>query len=124
MLQHRSAGVFQNDSSLVGKRVAAKQQRYAPERRETYERVYHAADCRRLSAADPRDDIEPEQADAAPVDAADYGQNKCDAVDYHLQTLLSHSVFPNAKGLFAKNFPFDKSSAASLFTRRQLRCII
>mgnify|MGYP002447175834 CR=1 FL=1 len=58
------------------------------------------------------------------VDAADYGQNKCDAVDYHLQTLLSHSVFPIGKELFAKIFPFDKSSAFSLFTRPHRRCII
>jgi hypothetical protein len=109
---------------LIGKRVAAEKQRDAPKRGEADKRVYHSADCRRLSAADPCDDIEFEQADAAPVDAADYGQNKCDAVDYHLQTLLSHSVFPIGKELFTKIFPFDKSSAFSLFTRPHRRCII
>ena len=109
---------------FVGKRIVAEEQRDAPKRRETDERVYHAAHGRRLPAADPCNYIEPEQTDAAPVDAADYGQNKCDAVDYHLQTLLSHSVFPIGKELFTKNFPFDKSSAFSLFTSPPGHCII
>lgn len=67
----------------VGQGVAAKQQRYAPKRGKGHKRVYHAAERGGLPAAERGDDVKAEQADAAPVYAADYGQSKCDAVDYH-----------------------------------------
>lgn len=67
----------------VGEGVAAEQQRYAPKRGKRHKRVYHAADRGGLPAAERGDDVKAEQADAAPVYAADYGQSECDAVDYH-----------------------------------------
>ena len=83
------------------------QQGNAPQGGEADKGVDHAGDRRGLSAAYPCDYVELEQTDAAPVDTADYRENKCDAIYYH--GLLSSSLcgFPYslpALFLFIKKF--------------------
>ena len=54
----------------------AEQERNAPERRQAHEREDHAAESAVLSAEQSGDEIELEQADAAPVQPADNGENQ------------------------------------------------
>lgn len=44
--------------------------------------IYDAAEKRLLAAEEPRDDIEFEKADTAPVEAADDGEDKCDPIKH------------------------------------------
>jgi hypothetical protein len=53
-------------------RILPEKQRDAPDACERHERIYDPRDYRSLAAAYPRDDIEFEQAYAAPVERADY----------------------------------------------------
>ena len=75
------------------------------------------ADGSGLSAEEPGDKIEAEQADAAPVDPADDGQDQSDTVHDHKALLLSYDIALIVSERKAK-YSFDKTGAASLFTNR------
>ena len=60
--------------------ASAKQQRNAPNACKSYNGVDDAAEQRGLSAADPGNEVELKQSDAAPVESAYDGQNQRNAI--------------------------------------------
>ena len=68
---------------LVKGFASAKQQRNAPNACKTYNGVDNAREQRGLSAADPCNDVELKQSDAAPVESTNDGQNQRNAIQYH-----------------------------------------
>ena len=99
-------------SVVVGTAVSVlEQQGYAPERGKTYESVDHAADGRGLSAEYPRNKVKSEQSDASPVNTADDGQYKRDAIYNHGARLLSRLVCSRRRTFIIEIFAFDKTGA-------------
>ena len=54
----------------------------APNARKRDDGIYDAAEKCLLAAEEPRDDIELEKTDTAPVEAADDGEDECDSVKH------------------------------------------
>lgn len=70
-------------SVLDGIRLAAEQQRHAPDRGQAHQRVDHAADRGGLPAEQVGDHVESKQSDTAPVQPADDSQRQGDSVHNH-----------------------------------------
>ena len=81
-----------------GRFAFSEEKAYEPETADSDERIYHAAHDLALSAENPGDYIETEQADGTPVDRADYGDEQCYSVDDHFTVLpMIFCSFPNKK---------------------------
>ena len=82
--------------------VRLKQQGYAPERRQRHNRVHDPAEQGALSAKEPCDQVEFEQADQPPVQAS-YDQKDKRNFIQHWKSLLFFFSIPRKKGLIRKN---------------------
>lgn len=69
--------------------LGTEEQRNAPDARQGDHRVDNAGENGTLAAADPCNDVERKQSDAAPVQGTDNGENQGDFVDDHVLLPLS-----------------------------------
>ena len=72
--------------TLVG--LAAEEQGNAPDRGQAHQGIDHAADGAAGAAEQEGDQVKAEDADAAPIQAADNGQNQSNLIHDHGKNLL------------------------------------
>lgn len=76
------ARIWSGSAVFGGFRVAAEQERDAPECCKADEAVDDAAHDACLPTKQEGDTVEPKQADAAPVQAADDGEDQCNSIEH------------------------------------------
>ena len=70
--------------------ACAEDQGDTPDARKRDDRIDDAAQERGLTTADPCDEVEAEQPDAAPVQCADHGNDERDSIHNHFIKALRH----------------------------------
>ena len=90
--------------------VGAEQQCDAPQARQTYQGVDDAGQQRGLAPKAESHRVKAKQADAAPVQRADDGQDQCDLVDHHEINLQScpraecGAIFSARREIYTENY--------------------
>ena len=104
--------------------AVAEQKRNTPDCRKTYKRVDNSAYDTGLSAANPCNEIKLEDADSAPVDAADNCQDKTNFVEHVSSSFSFWDYHSHRKKNYAAKTVRPKTMAATPSTIAALPIIL